>query len=199
MPNDVDVVLDDDDRVSVADQRLHGGDQAFDIARVQPDRRFVKDVEHPGGVGSHRRGQLDPLPLPGRQGRAGAIELKVGEAELEQRIEDLVQLAGQADSHPADFVRQQGRQPIDEHDQLVKGEGADLGEVAPVQSAAQRFRPQPGAVADRADPLDQEFLRSRPGLRIVAAGRALRGGDCVVVVDRQGDLASGAGAQRDRS
>ena len=136
--NDVDIVLDNDDRIAVTYQGLHRGDQALDIAWVQPDRRFVKDVEHPGGVRPHGRGQLDPLPFPGRQRGTGAVELQIGQAEVEQRIEDLgsslVRPFGHAGDSPGKGAGKRSTNSV----QLAEIERTDLGQVASVQLAAQR-------------------------------------------------------------
>ncbi|MGP0051381.1 MAG: hypothetical protein ACLPZR_21390 [Solirubrobacteraceae bacterium] len=61
----LDVVLDDDDRVSVGDQGGDRGAQPLDVAGMKAHRGLVENVEHPGRVGAHGGGQLDALALAG--------------------------------------------------------------------------------------------------------------------------------------
>jgi len=100
---------------------------------VQPDRRLVQHVEHAGGAGPHRRGELDPLPLPGGQRRTGPVQGQVAEPDVEQRREPAVQLGEQTDGHPAELGRQPGGQAGREPVQLTQAERADLGEIAAAQ------------------------------------------------------------------
>ena len=179
------LVLHHDDGVAVPGQ---GGDrlaQPLDVARVQPDRRLVQHVEHARGAGPHRRGELDPLPLPGRQRGAGPVEGQVAEPDVEQRRERAVQLGEQAGGHPAELGGQPGGQAGREPAQLAQAERADLGDVAAAELRGQRLGPQPGAVAYRADAGDEETLHQAAGALVVAAQRAFHRGDGVVVVDRQ--------------
>jgi hypothetical protein len=133
----------------------------------------------------YRRGELDPLPLSGGQRGAGPVEGQVAEADVEQRREPAVQLGEQTIGHPAKLGGQPGGQAGREPAQLAQAERADLGDVAAAELRGQRLRPQPGAVADRADAGDDETLHQAAGALVVAAQRALHRGDGVVVVDRQ--------------
>ena len=159
--------------------------QPGDVARVQPDRRLVQHVQHARGAGPHRRGELDPLPLPGRQRGAGPVQGQVAQPDVEQRREPAVQFGEQAGRHPAELGGQPGGQAGREPAQLVQAERADLGDVAPAELRGQRLGPQPGAVAHRADAGDEEPLHQPAGALVVAAQRAFDRGDRVVVVDRQ--------------
>ena len=146
----VPLVFHDDDGVAVRGQ---GGDrlaQPHDVARVQPHGRLVEHVEHAGRAGAHRGGQLDALPLPRRQGRAGPVQLQVAEPHVQQRAEPAAQLAGQARGKRSQFVRQPAGQGRRERPELVQPERADLGDVLAAQQRAQRLGAQPGPVADRA-------------------------------------------------
>ena len=97
---------------------------------MQPDRRLVQHVEHARGAGAHRRGELDPLPLPGGQRGAGPVEGQVAEPDVEQRREPAVQLGEQTGGHPAELGGQPGGQAGREPAQLAQAERADLGDVA---------------------------------------------------------------------
>ena len=183
--DDLPLVLHHDHGIAVPGQ---GGDrlaQPGDVARVQPDRRLVQHVQHARGAGAHRRGQLDPLPLPGRQRGAGPVEGQVAQPDVEQRREPAVQFGEQPGGHPAELGGQPRGQAGREAAQLVQAERADLGEVAAAELRGQRLGPQPGAVAHRADAGDEETLHQAAGALVVAAQRAFDRGDRVVVVDRQ--------------
>jgi hypothetical protein len=77
------VVFDDDHRVAAGDQRGDGRAQTLDIAGMQADRGLVQHVEHAGGVGADRGGQLDALALAGGEGAALPVQAEVAEAEVE--------------------------------------------------------------------------------------------------------------------
>ena len=185
--DDLDLVLDHHHRVAVGGQHLDGRAQPLDVARVQADRRLVEHVEHAGCVGADRRGQLEALPFPGRQRAPGPVELQVAEAQLEQRVEHLQALLHQAVRHAREFLRGQPGHALDEAAQLRQVQRADLRQVAAVEGAAQRFRVQPGAVADRAGAHLEEALHLPAAGRVVAARRVLDRGDRVLVVDVQSD------------
>ena len=59
------VMIHQHDGIPVHQQVLHDTHEAFYIRRMQPDGRFIQDVQHPGGSVPDAAGQLGPLPLPG--------------------------------------------------------------------------------------------------------------------------------------
>ena len=183
--DDLPLVLHHDHGIAVPGQGRERLAQPGDVARVQPDRRLVQHVQHARGAGAHRRGELDALPLPGRQRGAGPVEGQVAQPDVEQRREPAVQFGEQTGRHPAQLGGQSRGQAGREAPQLVQGERADLGDVAAAELRSQRFWPQPGAVAHRADAGDEETLHQAAGALVVAAQGAFDRGDCIVVVDRQ--------------
>jgi hypothetical protein len=62
--DEIPLVFYDDDGIAVRGQGSDRLAQPLDIARVQSHGRLVEHVEHAGGAGAHRGGQLDALPLP---------------------------------------------------------------------------------------------------------------------------------------
>jgi hypothetical protein len=90
------VVLDDDHAVAAVAQLVERLDQAVVVALVQPDRRLVEDVEHADQRRADLRGQPDALRLAARQGRRGAVEAEVVEADVHQEAEPIADLAQDA-------------------------------------------------------------------------------------------------------
>ena len=78
--DDLPLVFHHDHGVAVSGQGPDRREQPGDVARMQPDGRLVQHVQHARGAGPHRRGELDPLPLPRRQRGAGPVEGQVGPA-----------------------------------------------------------------------------------------------------------------------
>ena len=81
------VVLDDEERVAEVAERLQRGQEALVVARVEPDRRFVEDVEDPDEAGTDLRREGDPLRLPAAERRRGPVEGEVGQADVPEEPE----------------------------------------------------------------------------------------------------------------
>ena len=101
--DDLPLVLHHDHGIAVPGQRRERLAQPGDVAWVQPDRRLVQHVQHARGAGPHRRGELDPLPFPGRQRGTGPVQGQVAQAHVEHRREPAVQLGEQAGGQPAEL------------------------------------------------------------------------------------------------
>ncbi len=86
------VVLDDDDRVAEVAQPLQGREQPAVVALVQPDRRLVEDIEHPGQPRADLRGEPNALALAARQRARGPRQGQVFEPDILQKAEALVDL-----------------------------------------------------------------------------------------------------------
>ena len=81
--DDVEVVLDDDDRVALVDEPLQHAEQLADVLEVQAGRRLVEDVD--GAAGRpllQLGGQLDALRLAAGQRRGRLAEPDVAEADV---------------------------------------------------------------------------------------------------------------------
>ena len=59
--NDIEVVLDDDDRPSALDEPVEQADEVVDVLQVEPGRRLVEDIDL--RVAGHLDRQLEPLAL----------------------------------------------------------------------------------------------------------------------------------------
>ena len=85
------LVLDDEHGVALVAQLQQQLVHPLDVVRVQADRRLVEDV---GDVGERRpevADHLRALRLAARQRARRAVEREVAEADLDERVEDLLQ------------------------------------------------------------------------------------------------------------
>ena len=86
--DDVEVVLDDDDRVAAVDEAVEDLEQLLDVGEVQAGGRLVEDVQRPPRRPSRQLGrELDPLRLAAGEGRRRLAEVDVAEADVEQGLE----------------------------------------------------------------------------------------------------------------
>src|SRR3954468_7186943 len=84
--DDVEVVLDDDDRVALLDQSRQNTQQLADVFEVQTGRRLVEDVDGaPGGSPLQFGGELDALSFAAGQRRRGLAETDIAETDVDQR------------------------------------------------------------------------------------------------------------------
>ena len=84
--DDIEVVLDDDDRVALVDQAGQHRDQLADVLEVQTGGRLVQDVDRAaGGALLQLAGELHALRLAAGQGRRGLAEPDVAEADVVER------------------------------------------------------------------------------------------------------------------
>jgi hypothetical protein len=81
--DEIPLVLDHDHGIAVPGERGDHLAQPGDVAGVQSDRRLVQHLKNAGGAGAHGGGELDPLPLAGRQRGAGTVEREVAQADVE--------------------------------------------------------------------------------------------------------------------
>ena len=86
-PHGVFVVLDDEDGVAHVAQLFEAAEQAFVVARMQADARFIENVEHADQAGADLPRQADALCLAAGQGRGGAVEREIMQADVEQKVE----------------------------------------------------------------------------------------------------------------
>jgi hypothetical protein len=81
------VVLDDNDRVAEVAQALKRGEQPVVVARVQPDRRLVENVEDADQTAADLAREADALGFAAGEGRSGAVEAEVVEADVGEEAE----------------------------------------------------------------------------------------------------------------
>src|SRR4051812_13477371 len=91
--DDVQVVLDDDDRVPLVDQAVQDVEQALDVREVQARGRLVEDVERAARGDLRELGrELHALRLATRQRRRRLAEPDVAEPDVAQRLQPPVDL-----------------------------------------------------------------------------------------------------------
>ena len=86
--NDVEIVFDDDDRVTRIDKLVQDLDQAVDIRDVQAGGRLIEDIDSlPGVAAGQFIGQLDALRFAAGQRRGGLAQLDITEADFLQSLQ----------------------------------------------------------------------------------------------------------------
>src|ERR1700724_836326 len=81
--NDLEVVLDDDDRVASVSETTQHRKQFLDVVEVEPRRRLIEDVERaPGRAAREFLRQLDALRFATGKCRRGLPEMDVIEADI---------------------------------------------------------------------------------------------------------------------
>ncbi len=78
------IVLDHDQRIARVAQPLHRLDDPREVARMQPDARFVEHEQGFRERRAERRRQVDPLHLAARQRAALPVERQVAEPDVAQ-------------------------------------------------------------------------------------------------------------------
>ena len=77
-------------RVAEIAQALQRREQPIVVALMQADRRFVQNIENAGEAGADLRSEADSLALATGEGRRGAREGEIFEADGIQEAEPLV-------------------------------------------------------------------------------------------------------------
>ena len=94
--HDVELVLHDEERVAGALERIERAEERLGVGRVQAGGGLVEDVDDAEEVGVQLRGEAEALQLAGRERGRAALEREVAEAEIEQHVEALGELGGDA-------------------------------------------------------------------------------------------------------
>ena len=138
------LVLDDEHRVALVAQLQQQVVHPLDVVRVQADRGLVEDV---GDVGERRAevaDHLGALRLSPGQGARRPVEREVSQADLVERVEEVLQPGEQRADRRLVEVTDPFRQIADLH-------LTEVGDVLPLDLRGQRFLAQSGAVAVGAD------------------------------------------------
>ena len=76
------VMLDNEHRVAALPECFQRREQLFVVARVQADRRFVQDIEHPAQIRTELGRQANALAFAARQSGNAAAELQITESNF---------------------------------------------------------------------------------------------------------------------
>ena len=87
------VVLDDEDGIAEVAQAFERGDETLVVALVQADRWLVEDVQDAAQAGTDLGGEADALAFAAGEGGGGAVEREVAEANVDEELEPLDDLA----------------------------------------------------------------------------------------------------------
>ena len=107
------VVFDDDYGITSIPQGLKALDEAFVVPLVQPDARFIEDVEHFGEPATDLRRQPNALRFPSRQGTGRAIQGEVVQPYVHQKAQPSVDLLQWLAQNRALLIRQSLVQPLE--------------------------------------------------------------------------------------
>ena len=125
-PHGVFVVLDHDHGVALVAEIEQAVQQLVVVTGMQPDRRFVENVQHPHQSAANLTGQSNALALAPRQRGCRAIKRQVVEPAAEQEAQppaDLLErLLGDLLRGGIEF------EPLEESRRLGNGEPADTGQ-----------------------------------------------------------------------
>src|SRR3954468_16837377 len=122
--DDVEVVLDDHDRVALVDEAVQHLEQALDVGEVQAGRRLVEDVQRRAGRDlGQLGGQLDALRLAARQRRRRLAEADVAEPDVVERLQAAADL----------------RDVLEELDGLLDGHVEDVGDRLALEADVERL------------------------------------------------------------
>ncbi len=96
-PDDVHVVLHDEQRVARRLEAVQYVQQRFGVGRVQAGGGFVEDVDDAEQPGAQLGGDPQALRLAGRQGRRAAPQAEISQAQIEQDVDPRDQIAAEPD------------------------------------------------------------------------------------------------------
>ena len=94
--DDVFVVFDDDDGVAHITKLAQDANESIGVARMEPDRGFVEDVETAHQATAKRSGEVDALAFAARKRIAEAVEREIAESHFVEETEAAADLDEQA-------------------------------------------------------------------------------------------------------
>ena len=150
-------MVDHNNRITIAKQIIHHTQQAFDIGRMETDRRLIEHIEHPGRTTSHRTSEGHALTLSIGKRCARTVEAQIPKSQLLQTLDRLLCLSNDRACHRLHIFRQacgNRRQPPA---QFIKRERCCFGQVLPIEQRRTRTLRKTRATAIGAGLLLQEL------------------------------------------
>ena len=167
------VVVDHDDGVAVGHEVAHHAKEAFDICRVQADRRLVEHIEDAGRAVAHGTGQLHALPLAGRERGAGAVEREIPQAKLHKAARHIEERLADVARHGLHRLGQLLRHIAHPHDSIVERKRTCLGQRQAAHARSPRTLGQSCARAVAACSLMQEFCHACQAFFVLGLGQGV--------------------------
>jgi hypothetical protein len=134
------VMLDDEHRVAEVAQVDEGLEQPLIVALMEPDRRLVQHIEHPGQSRADLRGEPDPLALAARQRARGARQRQIFEPDIVEEFEPVADLLEDAIGDLAILRLELGREPAEPLLGLPDRHRGDLADMQPGDLDGERLR-----------------------------------------------------------
>lgn len=185
--HDVQLVLDDEERVSRRLQPVERAQQRLGVRGVKAGRRLVENIDHAEQIGAHLCRQTQALELARRQGRRAPLQREIAKTKVEQHAKP----RGEVLRDPlhddglfrvaALFAACTGAIGSHQPCQLLQGNARHVGDIHAGELDGERLGLQPLAVAGRAFGAQHEL---RDALLHHRAGR---------IGERLHDVASSAG------
>ncbi|MNS27395.1 hypothetical protein D3C72_593440 [compost metagenome] len=154
--NQVQLVLDDEERVAGPLELIERAQQRLGVGRVQPGGGLVEHVDHPEEVRVNLGGEAHALKLARRERGRAALERQVPQPQLDERRDALKHLLGDA-ARDDDLLRRVGvrgrlaagggRQDLG---QTGRRQSRDLSDVEAREGHRERLAAQALALAQRA-------------------------------------------------
>src|SRR5579872_4289891 len=144
-------------------QMLEGAEQTAVVARVQADGRFVEDVQDAGQPAADLTGEPNPLRFAAGKRRGRASQREVIEADIDEELQAIANLAQQLAGELLFRFRQLQRQE-QRHD-IAKRTLRELAERQHLargerETASRRVVAQARAVADRAGHFTYQMVKA---------------------------------------
>ena len=155
---DLGIMIDQQDRVSVFHKIVHDCIQTEDICRMQSDRGLIQNIQDAGSAVAHRSGKLHTLAFACRKRGGCAVQSQIAEAEIHQPFGNFKIRFTDVFGHLPHFFRERLRYLFHPLDRFPQTHLTGL-----IQRDAHQFRGsgcfrEPGPVAFGAGFLFQELL-----------------------------------------
>ena len=190
--NDVEIVLDDEERVAALPEPSERGEERLGVGRVEPRGGLVEHVDDPEEVRAHLGRETQALELTGREGGRRTLEREVAEPEVHEDRETRAQvlrdatrdldLLGMGLRELRDLLRGAVRVGTQELGEALQRDARHVRDVEPGERDRQRSLRQALALAERAFAV-QHVLRD--SLLDARVGRRREGAEHVLLRARE--------------
>src|SRR5262249_47537686 len=142
------VMLHDYHRIAQIAQPPQRLDHLDIVFGMQPDTRFIQDIEHSHQAGTDLRGEADTLRLAAGERAGGTIKVKIVQADAKQQLHPVTDFV--ADLRARILVAEIVLNAVEEFQDVRKVDLPELVDVPASQGHQQPLRAHAGAIAVRA-------------------------------------------------